>query len=665
MLNPFLGPNAHSPHPTIGVTSLGLSLFGPYVEANGRLNFNGLGIKSLDDTRLPDAWGKLFTCPGASDPVVIGGVPPVRYGRWVQNALNTLGTSSNTIAGWGATNATISTNTFTTTSAGGFVYEEITGAATTAEDWNARTEITVDIPCSVRISFEEVGGTVHDGYYAAFTAGQTQTIAHLADGTPATLVGDGTDLRMRIQCDTDAATITVDEIHPSNVTGQSDQNPGEYEPSGTPIGNQKALNGEFDVWTDPTVPDYWAKVGSHNGTNYLEESPDGALHIVSDGTNVGMRQTSVLNVGSLYHYTIVVSACAGTLQLRNYSGTTTIKSITAAGTYTGTFVADDAGLTVMRGGGAVDATASALTVKEATTGLGCYIKEINISVSGGILTTGVGVDLSPYPQIEHWPGSTNHFINSDAPITQTIDFTAIGTGDYTISLGGSGTVTSADVGATGTGHGVASAGSDLTFNLSVAGTVSFTVAGGPPTWVMVNKGSYASPHILTAGVATARAVTELYHPDALDYINQGAGTVTMKVGFPLAASIRPAVEAALTINDASAINILHLGTTVAGRLSAYDGTNTASKDVTAWAADDVMGLFSSWITGGVIDVGGRNITDDTAIEVDGAPPVYDGAWPESGGELLFFVGMDQPAILHDYKIYAKKLPNDTIAELLI
>lgn len=81
----------------------------------------------------------------------------------------------------------------------------------------------------------------------------------------------------------------------------------------------------------------------------------------------------------------------------------------------------------------------------------------------------------------------NYFLNPYAPVTQTIDFTAVGTGDYTLTVHGAGTVTSADVGATGTGHGAASEGSLVTFNLSAAGTVSFTVAGGPPTLVQVVK----------------------------------------------------------------------------------------------------------------------------------------------------------------------------------
>ncbi len=44
----------------------------------------------------------------------------------------------------------------------------------------------------------------------------------------------------------------------------------------------------FGAWTDSTVPDGWTKVGTHNGSNYLEESPSGSLHMISDGTYIGV-----------------------------------------------------------------------------------------------------------------------------------------------------------------------------------------------------------------------------------------------------------------------------------------------------------------------------------------------------------------------------------------
>lgn len=476
------------------VNPLGIStapvLTGPYVEASGRLNFNGLGIKSLDDTRLPDAWGKLFRCPGASDPYVVGGMPPVRYGRWEQNL-------------WpDGDNSSIPTTQVVAVIVGN-EYTPRMGALTAS------------------------GATVvFSGAFTGTLTGDGINAKTFANGTPKTAAT--TSLTITI-------TGSVTDLKVKNVTGQSKQGPGEY--------------------------------------------------VRRDSAN------------SIY-------------------------------------------------------------------GLVCYTTEDDISVdASGNIAESVGATLSPEYQIEQVPGSENSFINSDTPVTQTIDLTSYGTGDFTLSVLGSGTVTSADVSATGTGHGVASEGADITFNLSVAGTVSFTISGGPPDWVQVEKGSSSTPFILTAGVAVSRAITELYHPDALTYINQGAGTVIMRVGFPLAASLLSFTEGLLSIDSATAASILYFNVGATGGLRAYDGTSVVGRNLTPWSADDVIDLFSSWETGGVIDIGGRNVTISGALEVGGTPTPFDGAWQEAGGELLFFVGMDQPAILHGYSIYVKKLPNDYIGTM--
>lgn len=109
----------------------------------------------------------------------------------------------------------------------------------------------------------------------------------------------------------------------------------------------------------------------------------------------------------------------------------------------------------------------------------------------------------------------NYFLNSRAPVTQTIDLTAAGTGDYTLRVKGAGNVTCAANSATGTGFGVASAGTDITFNLSVAGTVEFTCAAiAAGDTVQVEKGSFASSFIETAAAAVPRDKDVLSRPTA-------------------------------------------------------------------------------------------------------------------------------------------------------
>lgn len=102
------------------------------------------------------------------------------------------------------------------------------------------------------------------------------------------------------------------------------------------------------------------------------------------------------------------------------------------------------------------------------------------------------------------PAATNYFLNSTAPVTQNITCTAT---TYTLSVHGAGTVTCAAGTATGSGFGVASAGTDITFEVTVGGTVSFTVADGPPDYVQVEVGAFATSPIETAGASVTRTKT--------------------------------------------------------------------------------------------------------------------------------------------------------------
>ena len=102
----------------------------------------------------------------------------------------------------------------------------------------------------------------------------------------------------------------------------------------------------------------------------------------------------------------------------------------------------------------------------------------------------------------------NYFDTPAVPANQTIDLTAIGTGDYTLFMEGTGTVTVAAGTATGTGFGAASEGTPVTFNLSVAGTVTIVVAGGPDR-ANVQKASDVTSFILDAAAPTVRQADSL------------------------------------------------------------------------------------------------------------------------------------------------------------
>lgn len=124
------------------------------------------------------------------------------------------------------------------------------------------------------------------------------------------------------------------------------------------------VNGGFDAWTDPTVPDGWAKVGTHNGSNYVEQSPAGSLHLVSDGTYVGVSQGG-LEIGKAYSVSVNVSEvsdASGAFLL----GLGTDVVISAAGVYNRTIVATGTTIEIKRNAsaGAVDMRIASISVKE-------------------------------------------------------------------------------------------------------------------------------------------------------------------------------------------------------------------------------------------------------------------------------------------------------------
>lgn len=156
-----------------------------------------------------------------------------------------------------------------------------------------------------------------------------------------------------------------------------------------------------------------------------------------------------------------------------------------------------------------------------TTGTGTAMPTSGTVADGAVTWTYGG-----YHTIKGYLGGgarTNYFLNSETPVDQTVDLTSPGTGDYTLSVHGSGDVAVAANTATGTGFGTASDGTDVTFNLTGAGTVDLTITGGTPDIVMLEKGSFASSPIPTAGTSVTRPATVLSHATEEVIRSQGWG----------------------------------------------------------------------------------------------------------------------------------------------
>jgi len=126
------------------------------------------------------------------------------------------------------------------------------------------------------------------------------------------------------------------------------------------------------------------------------------------------------------------------------------------------------------------------------------------------------------------PQKTNSLLNSDTPATQTTASLAVAI--YSLWVIGSGSATVSAGTATVTGAGVATQGSPLTFNVTVAGTVTVTV-GGSLTRFQLESAAAAtvapSSYIPTAGGNITRGTDLLTYPVG-SWFNTSVGSVAIE-----------------------------------------------------------------------------------------------------------------------------------------
>lgn len=113
---------------------------------------------------------------------------------------------------------------------------------------------------------------------------------------------------------------------------------------------------------------------------------------------------------------------------------------------------------------------------------------------------------------------TNYLLNSATPASQTI---GLSTGTYTLWLEGSGSCTCAAGTAVGTGFGAATAATAITFTLTTAGTVAFTVAGSVTRFQCENSTTPTS--FITTGASAATRSADICSQTTMPF-NSNAGT---------------------------------------------------------------------------------------------------------------------------------------------
>jgi len=240
--------------------------------------------------------------------------------------------------------------------------------------------------------------------------------------------------------------------------------------------------------------------------------------------------------------------------------------------------------------------------------------------------------------------ATNYFLNSGAPVTQTI---SLPTGTFTLgNILGSGSITSSAGTATATGYGVATSSATNTITVTVAGTVVFTVSG-TVTQAQVENTAFATSYIPTAGAAVTRA------PDALSYtlagnLNQAAGSAYVEIqSFIVAGSSTPDGRVIGTLNAPGSPMFIENGWLI----GSYD--NATAVQTTAGAAGIPYKGATSWGMG------------RTSIKNGGTPAT--GAYAGSFGMTTLAIGGDGGTLnqsvygtVKNVRIWQTQLPDATL-----
>ncbi len=264
-------------------------------------------------------------------------------------------------------------------------------------------------------------------------------------------------------------------------------------------------------------------------------------------------------------------------------------------------------------------------------GVRCYAKTnpCQVSVSGVVTEDAATTPITDYRTLFE-PASTNYTDDSNdlSGGAETVDLTAGGTGDFTLSVSGTAAVTVAAGTATGTGFGQATAGNPVTFNLTSTGTVTLTLdsgsldtAQGGQAVKQVEPGSTATSFIITDGSPPVTRTADDPAPFA-DISNFDLTKGTFVWDLTMAAAVDQGI-----IGFANAQAGVCSYNASAGRFETTDGTNTAFVDPSlASNLGDIIRFAVLYSTDNGLRIGYRNVTDAGPWVWDTNSAAFDGAF---------------------------------------
>lgn len=140
------------------------------------------------------------------------------------------------------------------------------------------------------------------------------------------------------------------------------------------LGRDLVINGDFANWTGDD-PDNWTVAGEVGADPEVSEVGSGQSHggvgtgacnLFSSATAVSpqIRGEALLAVGKTYKITIVISAIAGTITLRELGGGELVEVIASTGTFNFTWTASVTAIQVQGTSAAVNATIDSITIQQ-------------------------------------------------------------------------------------------------------------------------------------------------------------------------------------------------------------------------------------------------------------------------------------------------------------
>lgn len=413
-------------------------------------------------------------------------------------------------------------------------------------------------------------------------------------------------------------TLYFTKRHFEDVTGQSDQNPASYVSVGVPT--------SADLHDDFTDSGVWTP-----GVNWSVVDSDVIAGAAATDLSVAEMADVGIVAGRTYLVEVTVTDYSagdfhvhiGGPQTRVFSGNGYDADIVTAGTATTELQID---------GGTAFTGKIALTVKELDHGVGVDgVKSLDHengnTVSGVVVTEAQGAAITDWYALFE-PAATNYADGDDdlSGGAETIDLTASGTGDYTLSVYGTAAVTVAAGTATGTGFAQATTGSPVTFNLSVAGTVTLTLDSGTLdthnglAMKQVEKADVSSSWIETSGAPETRDAD--VGNGMFDFLNwnQESGTWLADVWF--SALDLGSNQGILSVQNSEDDVLYEFG----GHVLSHDGTDFSNVALSPESVDNRFRIVSDFGTGDTLEVGMRDVEGAGAWAWDGSPLSYDGAF---------------------------------------